>query len=424
MRVRDHRYQPRLESLERRDLMASHLQASLAAGSLFVQDDQPGDFIGVSQAAGRISVLVNGSAAPVLSNGAWAADVSAGDVQKVVVTSTGGGAVVDLNLSGSAQVTRDALVNVYGGHNTVIGGAGKNVLYGYGGSNTLTGGSGTNYILDGSALSHPDSLVGGDGMNWYYHPITKGQPFAGGEHIADIQQGQSPLCQTLAALAEAVGQGYDFSHDITYLGANEYRVQLHDGSGAQTVYFDGYYSDNDPAVVAGSADFWPVLMARARLQELGINPYQHYSPCQWDQLESQTDNRLLSVSDALTAFTGLPTGYNDLGSVSPQDLHNALARGDLLIVSGTAPSGAVSPDGIIGHHAYSVLNIYQEDGMWKVRLFNPWGIDSVGGRTIDALQDGAPARNDGFITLSWAQFTNPANFQGYTQASTYWMQVL
>jgi hypothetical protein len=61
------------------------------------------------------------------------------------------------------------------------------------------------------------------------------------------------------------------------------------------------------------------------------------------------------------------------------------------------------------------MSVYYQSGMWKVRLYNPWGFDSENGRTIESLS-GGPVLNNGFITLSWSQFTNSANFVGVTLA--------
>lgn len=410
------RFRPTLETLERRDLMAGGLQAMLANGYLYVQDAQAHDFIGVAESAGQVSVSVNGSPVPISTDrgGAWS--VAAGAIRDVAVYSYGGAAVIDLEQSQATPLTVGAVVYAYGGQNMVIGGAGDNVLYGIGGGNTLEGGGGTNYLIDASPLAPADTLIGGSGFNWYYRPIAVGSPFAGGAQVADIQQGQSPTCQTLAALAEAASQGYNFGQDITYTGNNLYQVQLHDGSAAQTVYFDGYRSDNDPVIRGGSTDFWQVLEVRARLQELGINPYLNYTQAQWDQLNAQTSGRLYSVDSALTAFTGQTSFYHTIDQASPAGLAASLAHGADLVATSSGTGSSIGPDGIIGDHAYSVLAVYWQDSVWKVELYNPWGVDSVDGRTLDAQADGAPASNDGYITLTWAQFVDPADFHGYSQA--------
>ena len=72
---------------------------------------------------------------------------------------------------------------------------------------------------------------------------------------------------------------------------------------------------------------------------------------------------------------------------------------------------------IIGNHAYAVLAVYYDAGVWKVRLYNPWGMDRDNGGTIDAHDKSKPAANDGVITLSWSQFTNTNNFKGYFAAA-------
>jgi hypothetical protein len=216
-------------------------------------------------------------------------------------------------------------------------------------------------------------------------------------------------------MAEAVKQGHNFANDIQYEGGSTYRVVLH-GPAPQSVYFNGYYNDNDPSLPAGSSNFWPILMQRARLQALGIDPQLPHSANDWNLLNQWTGSRLFSVNDALTMFTGNPAFYSDMSRANPWAMANDLARGDLIVVSSNL-TGGVNANGIIGNHAYAVLAVYYEDSMWKVRLYNPWGTDRENGQTMDSLQKYSSPSTDGYITLSWSQFVSTANFRGYAQSS-------
>jgi hypothetical protein len=64
----------------------------------------------------------------------------------------------------------------------------------------------------------------------------------------------------------------------------------------------------------------------------------------------------------------------------------------------------VERDGIIGYHAYSVLDVYARNGTWRVKLYNPWGWDNQGDVPMDS-------RDDGTIDISWDVFAR--NFEDY-----------
>ena len=91
------------------------------------------------------------------------------------------------------------------------------------------------------------------------------------------------------------------------------------------------------------------------------------------------------------------TGY----AGTPQGLQTVLAQGDAVIAQ-SPPNGA-STIGIVANHAYAVTAVFYQNGTWNVRLYNPWGMN---------LENGI-ATGDGFITLTWQQFTNSANFLGF-----------
>jgi hypothetical protein len=404
MRLRDNNFRPTLELLEKRDLPAT---AVLSGGYLYVNSTAAHEYVSISQTSGRLSV-----ANTVITEGSYrVSSVLATQVTEVVVYAYGGHDIINLRTSAATTVTRNAYIYAAGSYNQVFGGNGTNYIiggkYGY---NTLTGGTGTDYLVAGSPT---DTLNGGGGFDWYYRSITAGVPFVNGELASDVKQGQAPSCQSDAVLAEAVKQGFNFGNSIHYLGSSTYSVTLYGGTVHKNVTFNGWYNSDDP-IPAASGEYWVILMYRARLEALGINPNTAHTQAQWDAINRADNGRLYSVSDAVSAFTGRSSFFATMTSIAPQTMAAGLARGDYFLGSTPAGSG-VNSTGIAFDHTYAVMQVYYQGGMWKVQLYNPWGFDSANGRTIESLS-GAPVTNRGFITLSWAQFTSSQNFIGFTHA--------
>lgn len=404
MRWRATHYRPTLELLERRDLPTT---AMLSGGYLYITSTTSHNFITVAQNNGRLSV----AGTSITVGKAAQSSVSTSQVNEVVVYAYGGNDVVNLRPTAATTVTLNSYIYVADGYNQVYGGTGSNyIVADSAGHNSLNGNTGTDYLAAGSPT---DSLNGGGGFDWYYQPFNASSPFVGGEQVSNVKQGESPSCQTDAALAEAVQQGYNFANNIHYLGSDEYRVTLYGGKQSEIVDFNGWYNSQDP-VPTVTGEFWTILMYRARLESLGINPTASYSESQWDNFNSNDNGSLYSVGASIYAFTGQQATYVSLSQVSPGTLQNDLSRGDLVVVSSAPGTGATS-DGIIRDHAYAVLSVYYQGGMWKVQLYNPWGFDGLNGKTIESLS-GKPATNLGFITVSWSQFANTNNFEAVTVA--------
>jgi hypothetical protein len=360
-------YRPLVESLEHRELLAAGLQAYVTGGNLYVLGTPASDAITVSQSNNQISV-----AGVKIGN---AASVNASSIANVFIYGNGGNDTINL-----ATVKINALVYGSTGNDTIVLGTGD------------------------------DSVTNGGGFDWIYRPFNPSNPVVNGTSASDLHQGQTPLCQSGAALADAAAQGFNFANNIQYLGNDWYQVKLYGNLPAQRVYFDGWTNSGDQ-VEPANGEFWTVLMQRARLQAYGINPDESYTTSQWNAFNAQSGGRLYSVPQAIYDFTGSTSNYTPGNNANPQTLQAALARGDSVIAQSQAVN-YVSSNGIIGNHAYAVLSVYNDAGVWKVRLYNPWGIDGLNGTTIDALST-QPAANDGFITLTWAQFTSSANFIGY-----------
>jgi hypothetical protein len=401
MRCHDNHFRPTLELLEKRDLLAS---AHLSGGYLYITSTASHDFISVSEIDGRLSVRNT----PIHVGSRTVSSVSASSVSKVVVYAYGTGDIINLRPSSSAVVTKDSYIQTTGGYDQIYGGNGSNYIVAGGGHNTLVGGPRTDYLA-GTAT---DTFNGGGGLDWYYRPIHVSYPFVSGERVSDVHQGKSPSCQAVAALAEAVRQGFNFQSSIHYLGNHVYDVALMGGRVHEHVTFNGWYTSDDPSP-ATPGEFWTILMYRARLQMFGVSPTTQFSTSQWNTLNNNLGGKLYSIANAITDFTGRAASFASLHT-TPQTLASQMAHGDFLVAATPEGSGA-SRDGIIYDHAYAVMSVYYSYGMWKVRLYNPWGFDSIGGRTIESLAGGAPT-NKGFITLSWSQFVSSANFTGVTHA--------
>jgi hypothetical protein len=402
MRWLNNHFRPTFEVLEARDLPTT---AILSSGILSVTGTQAHEILKITQINGRISV----SGVPIVVGKSATSSVAASQVKEVVVYASGGGDLIDLRTSAAAAVTENSYIVADGGANDVFGGDGSNyIVAGPGGHNTLNGGPGTDYLAAGDAT---DVLNGSGGFDWYYRPINPSDPFVNGEQVSDIKQGESPSCQTNAALAEAVQQHFNFANTIRYVGNSTYTVALYGGSVHERVTFNGWYNSEEP-VPAASGEFWTILMYRARMQDLKINPDRDYTEAQWDALNRASHDRLYSVADAIQTVTGHAATYDSIGTATPRQSQAALAAGDYVIAS-SAPGSGVNTTGIAYDHAYAVLSVYYQDGVWKVELYNPWGFDSANGLTIESLSGSAPT-NKGFITLSWSQFSSTANFQGIT----------
>jgi hypothetical protein len=366
-------FRPAVEPLEQRDL-PSAVQAYVSGGNLYVLGTPNTDYLQVSDTNHRLSL----TGIPITVNNARVYSIEDSSISKVLVYGYGGNDYIDLS-----TVKNDATIYCGNGNDSIRCGLGN------------------------------DTVNNGSGFDRIFRPFVPSQPVVNGLAATDVRQGQNPLCQTDAALAEAVNEGENLAANIHYLGNNVYDVKLPGSTPDQRVYFDGWVTPNDPVETNG--EFWPILMQRARLQSLGIDPTVQHTNAQWDQLNQKSNGKLYSINDSLAYFTGRSTTFQAIANVKPQSLQASLSHGDDVVAQ--SQSGYVTADGIIGNHTYAVLAVYQDAGGWKVRLYNPWGMDRENGATIDSLDKSHPAANDGVITLSWSQFTNLVNFKGIVVAA-------
>lgn len=395
-------YRPVVEQLESRELLAAGIHANVVNQNLVIDGSSANDYLSVTQSSGKLSVY----GANITVDGRSVASIDVGTVSKVFLNGYAGNDTMI-----ATSLTKDVVMVGAEGNDSLYGGSGNDLLNGGAGDDLIYGGAGNDRMISGVGTAERDTLFTGTGIDSIWRPFSPTVPIVNGAVADDIQQGDAPLCQTVAALAAAAKQGHNFANDIRSLGNNWYEVKLYGNLSTQRVYFDGWTTSVDPG--ASKGEFWMILMQRARLQALGIDPTRERTRTEWNTLNQQLNGRLFSIGEAIYHFTGATSTYNYISAANPQVLQTALARGNYLVAQSYASSVYVSANGIISNHAYVVTSIYLEAGVWKVRLYNPWGMDRENGGTIDSANRSAPAANDGNITLTWAQFTNSANFKGF-----------
>ena len=417
----------RLETLEDRQLMSISSCTVSSRQLVITSNDNPsnirvvqsGTTITVTDStnkySGTFSTTGTNGVASIKFNGGAKADTFVYDSGTLKLTAYGNG--------GNDTITGG------GGNDWIDGGAGDDTIYGRGGDDTLIGADGCDFLSGGAGR---DQFFGSNGeTNWntaqnfdtFQDDFDLKTPIFNTASKLDVVQQEAGNCQTLAAMAEMASQGGTaaIQEDIKYLGGTNYQVHLWGEGKWVNVKFDGTWTDNDPKPSGQERDalnpngdarpeFWTVLMSRARLSTFGVDSFTHYTSEAWDKINDKFKGRLCSSSDALYQFTGWKATNTDIGKVTFDSLQKSLANGDWVIASSFAASDKKhenTASGIIGGHAYAVTRVFVENGKKFVELYNPWGKD--GHRTIDNAPS-ATKRDDGVVTLSWADFTSTSNF--------------
>jgi hypothetical protein len=285
------------------------------------------------------------------------------------------------------------------------GNAGNNIITGGSGNDTLIGGAGNDTLIGNKGT---DTFIGGAGFNVYRDDFSDVTINKQTSAAGNVFQGQAGTCVILSSLAAVAADGTNLAARIQKLGPNLYSVPLYrPGTGwiQQKVYFDGTWTDNDPAVVTHNSA-WVVIYQRAFLQEMGVN---------WNDTKSlgwaaKYGSKFQIANSALVALTGRGTWHADFTTVAGSSGSTttsggvggaiALTAADMATlkaaVAARRPVIALTKNanlaqyGLISDHAYTVLGVTAT----TVTLRNPWGTD--GPRTQGA--------NDGIITVSWSAF--------------------
>lgn len=289
------------------------------------------------------------------------------------------------------------LVSAGLGNDQVYGDSGNDRLYGGTGNDQVYGGGDQDYIDGGHGL---DTLAGGTGFDTYHNLYANGDAVTESDP-EDVRQGLGGTCVILSSLQAVSGTGVDLAGRITKVGTNQYAVPMfRPGAGwvNQIVYYDGTWTDNDPAPTA-DGNAWVLLYQRAYLQECGVN-WADTNASAW---ASRYGSTFQNVDRAFIALTGHSTWNGAVnGSVTDSQLaamRSNFAQHRAQIVLSRPSNSAAAADmtrlGIVTSHAYSVEGFgYTSTGEVTVTLRNPWGTD--GPKAYGA--------NDGIITLKWSDF--------------------
>ena len=394
---------PALDVLEARHVPSS----TLAGGALTVTGSEGPDSITVD------AVTVTGRAYVRVNEDGWIVDYPAADVRRVRVFGNGGDDTLSHNVAGlnAAIDGGDGRDTLYGdaGRDHLSGGAGNDTLYGWGGNDTLVGGDGRDKLYGNDGY---DRLSGNGGGDWL-NAGSRGEPAAGGggydfnAHVwtvngaraADINQQASQTCYFLSSLAGVARTGaIDLARQIAYVGNDTYTVRLFVAGAWQDVpvWFNGDVTaaggDVYDVLPDQEGEFWHLLYQRAYMRTIGYDPYSAASMAAFDG--EWNGNQSLTMISGWSA----QTAYMVEAPPAPEFIRGLIRAG-------------YAVDAQSSWHAYAVMNVYRSGGEWMVRLFNPWGVDRVHEPDIRPGHDGA---NDGFMTVTWANFL--ATFFKYSYA--------
>jgi hypothetical protein len=379
---------PSVEGLEERSVPAV-AATLLPTGTLAITGSLGNDVITVREFSTAIRIDGLRRAFPVAM------------VTQIQITALSGNDVIDLRTHAYQQpITVPTVIDagdgndtVWGGagDDTILGGTGNDRLFGIGGNDTLDGGAGNDFLDAGS--SGESTTNGWNAYGWA----------SNGTNRDDIRQGGAGTCAVDAAMASAAASGIDLADRVQYLGNFNYQVTLYNPRTHQPVNevvpFDGTMVRTTSGRVVDpnttpEGDYWTVLYQRAYLKLLG------YDPMNGNQVAHFPGDY---VERPLAIMTGWKVHGMAPSAARPATLQQQLQNGDALeAASVMRPRSGL----VVGDHAYMIDDVYQQNGTWFVRLYNPWGVDGY------QVQPGGP--NDGLIVLSWATFK--ANYDDYAWA--------
>jgi hypothetical protein len=448
-----------LTALEAREVPAS-LTAFLSNGVLTVTGTNQSEYIALYESGGKVQLCWSDPG--VVSSQKLTHGASYSGVTKVVVNAGDGNDVVNLNFTSFNGIAvsplgKPSVVNGGNGNDAIYGGKGNDLLYGNAGIDTLSGNAG-NDTLSGDAGN--DLLYGGDGADALYggdgDDYLNGGPgtdtfyggtgtdtfrrslFLPGLYVTDsendqaaepaqvtgsflndtvssstrdsqwdIDQEGSPTCSFLAALsayAERTGATNDMIQAIKYDAAKDlYGIKIYYNGHWTTQWVNGDWTEGrDPA-----GKVWVTLYQKAYLQAWGVQcrdaDGRLLPEGQWRSPNGTGWEYAGNALDALTPGFSRWTAIGDANaSTIRTQVYSTATYG---MVASSKTSGTTA--GVVSDHAYMIYDAFTQSGVWKIRLYNPWGHDQSGAST-----DG---KDDGLITLTWDQFK--ANFTGYYRNS-------
>jgi hypothetical protein len=327
-----------------------------------------------------------------------------------------------------------------GGHDTLIGGAdndnlsgheGNDTLRGDGGADRLFGGDGVDWLYGGAGDDYLsggagfDNFVDSEGMNTYVRSLLRTgfnarQPSKDEDerperstmvHGAflnesmsglrdnpwDIDQTDSPTCAFLAALsavAERTGVANDLAQRIQISqNGDEYGVPLYINGRWTTTWVNGEWTQGrDP-----NGPLWVTLYHKAYLDAMQVTTRRIGHALASNEWVSRSGTNWMNSGVALQVLTGRVPQAMEISALTASNLQSSIrSNATMGVVASSRDRGTTA--GVLANHAYMVRDVYLDAGTWRVRLFNPWARDGQGSAT-----DG---KDDGHITLTWAQFRN------------------
>lgn len=310
---------------------------------------------------------------------------------------------------------------VYGGagDDFITGDPGSDRLYGDGGNDRVSGGEGRDTLSGGNGTDRLDGHGYGTGrantlanFDVFYDDFTYAKPLGNADSGAAAPVRKGEFNQTgLLAVFSALNAS-DIRNAVKSLGGRNYEVTLKGDNRKEKVYFDGSWTDNDPSPVGTStAEFWPILLFRARLQSFGINPSVFRTDAEWTKLNTDRNGKLFDSADALRQFTGRTVRSASGSQLDFGSMQTLLSQGKVAVaVAYTDFMKPTNSQGIMSGITYAVRQVFQSvDGRKWVQLYNPLGTDTQTGKRVDN-NPYLPKGDDGLITVTWDEFRKTSNF--------------
>ncbi|MDO8519327.1 MAG: C2 family cysteine protease [Deltaproteobacteria bacterium] len=207
----------------------------------------------------------------------------------------------------------------------------------------------------------------------------------------DINQGSIGDCYFLAALSSVANSNPAFIRESIRMNADgTYTVRFFrqgkpiyvrvDGDIPQTRWGTPIYGTS-----TDSGELWVSIMEKAYAKlQLGYHQI----------------NKGGYPEEALRVLTGIGTKVKFILDDHPDKIYSilkkSLGKGRSVVASTYGANKKFERNGVIGHHAYTVLRVYEKNGMKYVELRNPWGHKEWNGSA-----DGA---NDGTFSMPIAEF--------------------
>ncbi|MDY6940151.1 MAG: C2 family cysteine protease [Cyanobacteriota bacterium] len=283
--------------------------------------------------------------------------------------------------------------------------------------------------------------------NLVYQPLTDGQ--LDSIILSNLNQGNFGDCAFLAAMGATFGKIEDPSaaasnvssvlDDAISVSDDTYTITFYDYQTGQqspvtvdnqvvtkqqnqtiNALFGAKWTDGATSDGASGQPVWAPVFERAyakwRGEQTGRNGYdvigngdlggialrrmtgQKIEEIIWNPSQSDPQYSRVQFEETLN--------YTPLGSTTPDDIfqgiQNALDNGRYVTTGTVSDAEQQSGGVIIGGHAYSVHNAYEDNGQKMILVRNPWGIDN--NKDVTAPNDPSSNTKDGFVAITYETF--------------------